>query len=306
MPATPTYSVFEDSRQAFCTTTRTEDGINERKLARSFNVLVTSADYGLSPLQVEADTIALGEIPNLGDPHPLSAYLFVDDIHTAPPSGNVTYYEISVNYSSSGFEDGGGGPLEKPAETDFFTITSNEAIDADYNGTELKWAGTNEPIQGVSIPVSDLALRATKIIDGFNPGAFYNYINAVNSDAFLGFNPGEARIHDISASREKEYWKMQVEIQFRKPFHVSSDKAWYKRIKAEGFKIMRNYRDSGIEVERAHVNDNDDESPFSPVPVLLNMTTNPPAQRLAEGEPAQWATVQVFGTVAFSSLGLDL
>ena len=312
MPATPTYSVFEDTRQAFCTTTSTDDGINERKLARTFNVLVTSSDYGLSPLQVEADTIALGEIPAMRSSHPQSPYLFVDSITTAPPAGNVTYYEVSVNYSSSGFEDGGGSPLDKPAETSFFTITSNEPIDADYNGQELKWAGTDEPITGLSIPLSDLALRAQKYIMGFNPVAFYNYINTVNSDAFLGFQPGTARIHDISASRAKlqgfDVWDMSIEIQFRKPYRgVTNEQAWYKRIKAEGFMVQGLERGTErVRTWRALSDPDDAESPLSPVPVLLDMEGTPPARRLLPGQPAQWALIQVFGTSSFSSLELGL
>jgi len=318
MPAAPTYSVFEDTRQAFCTTTSTDDGINERKLARTFNVLVTSSDYGLSPLQVEADTIALGEIPAMRSSHPQSPYLFVDSITTAPPAGNVTYYEVSVNYSSSGFEDGGGSPLDKPAETSFFTISSNELIDADYNGQELKWAGTFEPITGLSIQLSDLALRAQKYIMGFNPVAFYNYINTVNSDAFLGFEPGTARIHDISASRAKlqgfDVWDMSVEIQFRKPYRgVTNEQAWYKRIKAEGFKVVHPTFPGGPNVvnkayTREPVDAADYELPYSPVPVLLDVEgiSGAPGSYLPAGAPAQWALIQVFGTSSFSSLELGL
>ena len=97
---------------------------------------------------------------------------------------------------------------------------------------------------------------------------------------------------------------MQVEIQFRKPVHVDHPEAWYKRVKAEGFKY--HHHDPGTVfhyIRRARVSRDDDESPYSPVPVLLNKEDG---MLLPDGADAQWHRFQVFGSIAFSGLGLDL
>jgi hypothetical protein len=73
---------------------------------------------------------------------------------------------------------------------------------------------------------------------------FYEFFNTTNSEPFLGFPAGVAKVDDLKAKpviiAEELFWEVTVTILFRKPYFVSNDKAWYLRLRDEGFHVLVN------------------------------------------------------------------
>jgi len=316
MPTAAEYDVKESSLQAVCQTTIDAEGLLSRKLKRTFTIVVDGY-LGLSPLQVETECQAQGLLPSTSAAHPLNPYLLVKTVKTDRKS--PLFYETEVDYELYGYDEEGGGPLSAPAVINFFTLTTQSGIDIDADGKpiatkylsgevgqeEEAWL---EPITGVTRPLSDLAVRIKQGIAAFNPIAFYAYENHVNSDTFLGFPPGTARIHSITADPRKPgsefYWDLAVEIHFRKPFwDTPTEKAWYTRVLCQGHKYWNPLAGGGSngKIERALTDPFDEDSPWSTTPVFLDKDTG---QRLPDGAPAQWNLFRVFEEVAYSTMEL--
>lgn len=231
--------------------------------------------------------------------HPLFSGLYcngVDVIRSGPLK-----FEVTADFNSPPFKEQNGeqqGPLAQPTQINFFSITSQEEIDEDFNGQPIVTA-CGEPILGITRPISDVGIRLQKNFASFDPGSFYTYIDCVNSDTYIGFSPGVLRIASIGADEQfftdedgndLPYWSIQVEIHARKPYRTTNAKAWWARYRHEGF-----YVKSGNNVVRA-VDDN--KEPVSqPVQLAVNGT------KLADQTQATWVERQIFATVSFASMG---
>jgi len=199
-------------------------------------------------------------------------------------------------------ESGPGGPSESPVgaepSIEWGGITTDEAIDEDWNGKAIVTVN-NEPIDGLTERLTDDTATIERNFLTINRYAVRAYRRAVNSDTFLGWPPGTARMIDDNAKAVYvdgiiKYWKVRAVFQFREPFRTTAEKAWYKRVRHEGFLV----RDTaGADPHIAW-----DLGAKAPVtkPILLKAD----GTRETDPEAAHWLEIQTVGSLPFNALGL--
>jgi hypothetical protein len=213
------------------------------------------------------------------------------------------HFEVTATYASQELYEGEENrePPDQPSQISFFTITSEEPIDEDIHGDPIATVN-GEPVNGITRPISDLGIRVSKNFRVFNPASFYQFIDCVNSDTFLGFPAGTLRVANISADRQYYttsqnqqvfFWAVQVEIHARKPYRTTPAKAWWKRYRHEGYYVKDQ---STGDLVRAV--DGNNEPTAQPVQLLFDGSKAP------DQTVGLWLESQIFSTVAFASMGL--
>lgn len=212
-------------------------------------------------------------------------------------------YRAIANYETPQFDSGGDTyPWNQAATVDYYTITTEGEIDQDASGDPLITAA-EERIEGITRPFSDQGIRIKKNFLSYTASAFYTYMDTVNSDLFLTFPAGTCKVVDISATdkiyQEQTYYEVTVSVAARKPYNTTNAKAWYKRIRHEGYYAREDVGGKIIEA--------------------VNLDTKLPAKRpqlldadgvqLAKATPptypaAVWLEKEVFESVAFQGMGL--
>ena len=264
-----------------------------------------------------AETVRQGAInlPQPGSSHPSNPYLFAEagiDIQKKA----VNYYTATVNYTSEPFTEGNQdiSPIDLPFVWNVDAITTQEAIDEYLDGTELKPLEnpiTKEPIEGVTRSITDMIINIEKNVTLFDPVSFYTYYDRVNSDLIpigSGFLPGTCKVVSISEEQASSltipYYKILVKIQARKPWRTSEDKAWWKRIKRQGY-----YEYTGRFLPPTP------DFPNGRPEILRTQDTNNrdmgrPASlddqsiRIPDNEDSQYGEYQVYESIAFQGMGL--
>lgn len=253
---------------------------------RVFNVFLDGKNPADNDITVKLDP----RLPVEKSRHPLWPLLFCKTVQMSRKG--PLHYEVTASYISPAYRDA-TNPTLQPTEIDTFTITNDEPIDEDIDGKPIATVN-GERIYGVSRPISDLGIRLNKKFRFFDPATFYTYIDCVNADTFIGFQPGLLRIVNISASNEwvdeVPYANVTVEIHARKPYRTTPAKAWYKRVRHEGFYVKKNNR-----IQRAK----DGAGKERVEPVMLG----PDGTEKADQTQADWLEFQVFSLISFSSMG---
>jgi hypothetical protein len=206
---------------------------------------------------------------------------------------------VSVDYSGEiGPDDATSSPIDTEYSLEWGGVTTDEAIDEDWNGKPIV-TKNNEPIDGLTERLTDDVVTIERNFLTVNRYALRAYRRATNSDEFLGWPAGTARMTDDHAKAVfhngvVKYWKVRAVIQFREPFRTTPDKAWYKRVRHEGFLV----RDTaGAEPHIAW-----DLGTRTPVtkPILLKED----GTREPDPEAAVWLEFQTLGSLPFNALGL--
>jgi hypothetical protein len=197
-------------------------------------------------------------------------------------------------------------PLLQPAEIQWENEITSESIDEDWNGNPV--ATTNgEPFYGVTTDIPDIVLVATKNFPSWNPKVIREYLRSTNSDTFFTpsgtFEPGEVRLKSCPASRVIDeqfgvYWRATARFHMRYPFNTTSDKAWYARVRHEGFKVRRPGSSALSDLMWGTV-DGTESGERSPVPVLLTSA----GFQQTDATAAEWKEFQRFGSLPFNALG---
>lgn len=173
---------------------------------------------------------------------------------------------------------------------------SDEPIDEDFDGNPIVTVN-REPIEGVTTKIADQVVTIERRFLDFNAYLINAYRHSTNSDTFLGYLPGMARLVRYSASLNGGMWDVSASIQFRYPYRTTPAKAWYARVRHEGY-----YVKDGSVIRRALDSDLTAGSPGEPVvkPVLLKsdgtIETNP--------ANAHWLEFKRYGSLPYNALGL--
>jgi len=187
-------------------------------------------------------------------------------------------------------------PLLAPAEIQWTDSNANEPIDQDIDGNPIV-TKNGEPIEGVTMDLPDPVLVVTKNYPGYNPHLLYQYRRSVNSDIFYNFPPGTARLVAQSATlvnvQPVPYWKVTARIQFRYPVNTTADKAWYARVRHEGYLIK-----DGTDI--THATDDSDPPQRVVKPVLLKAD----GTRETDPEQAHWLEFKRYNALPYNALGL--
>jgi len=135
-----------------------------------------------------------------------------------------------------------GSPIDNPIVVSWGASVTDEPIDEDIHGKPIVTAN-NEPIDGLTERVPDLTLNIQRNFLTVNTYSLLEYLRSVNSDEFFGWPPGTVRLIEYSANRvfgESQgggFWQGSATFQLRRPYNTTPQRAWWKRVRHEGFKV---------------------------------------------------------------------
>lgn len=273
--------------------------------SRRLNVFVSTPD------DTEAAVLADARIPREKSRHPHFSSLFCSGVSL--DRRGPLHFEVTADYQSRPYKDEAGqgpgaqqGPLSQPTQISYFTISNSEEVDEDRHGKPIQTKNA-EPINGVTRIISDLGVRLTRNFATFDPASFYTYIDCVNSDTFLGFPPGVLRIANISADEQfyndndgnaQPFWAVTVEVNARKPYRTTPEKAWHTRIRHEGYQIRSvSLTSVGALFPVVRASDGNKE------PVNLPVPLDESGFRLPLNADAVWLEWDLYEPVNFASMG---
>lgn len=207
-------------------------------------------------------------------------------------------FVIDSTFHAEGSEPG-DSPLDDPPVVLPEFLGSREEVDEDFNGDPLVTVN-GEPFDPPSeADIYDLVLKVRRNLPAFDYQLAWLYMGngrsepATNSDTFLGFPAGAGRVINILPeevdTEDFTYWRVTASFQFRRAAPGSTvAKAWYKRIRHEGFKV----KVDGEIVEKRD----------AARPVLLKADGT--EADLDGGDEAHWLEFQMGPSLPFAALGL--
>lgn len=223
--------------------------------------------------------------------------LFLWCTNVAVTRESPVLFKAVVSYKSMPGDPSVDNPLTQSAIVKWKTVKANGEIDEDVNGVVIA-TPNGEPVAGITRPFSDLAATISQPFASFSPSSFYNFMDKVNSDSFLGWAPGTAKVDDISADPNSfeisgstvNYYDLTVTVLFRNPIRTTAAKAWYNRRVLKGFLITDGNGDI------VHATDENKEFVTSPTFLAEDGTE-------VTKDNAVWVEDQIFASVAFSGMG---
>lgn len=237
-------------------------------------------------------------IPAAGSMYP--GFPFVVAESAAIESVSPIFSIVTIKYSG---EVGPGGPNNEPSplfappKIDWDDVETEEDVEEDWDGFAIRTVN-GEQYKGVKRPIADQTVTIRRNFATFNPYVQARYRQSVNSDTFLGWPAGTARMVKFSASNVIDknfgYWEVTCTIQFRYPYKTTPAKAWYKRIIHEGL-WERVGSGASARIRLAQVEGKDVTKP-----ILLDLN----GYRLAEGVPAVFLEFKIFDSLPYNALGL--
>jgi len=240
------------------------------------------------------DVLAAGIIPDYGARHRSGADSFV--VSKEASALGPIFWVVTVNFKGEAFNPN--------VEVEWTDTTSTEPIDRDYDGNAILTA-VYEQVEGLTYDLSDQVCVIRRNFFLIDPYVVSEYRHATNSDTFLGWPPGTARLVGFSAKNKFKYntpiemWDVTARIQFRRPYMgATPEQAWYKRWRHEGIYINvvnqisseiefggRARDELGQEVSRPVLLKEDGTREFDPAAALFKYT-------------------KLYGSLPYSALGL--
>jgi hypothetical protein len=276
------------------------------KLQRAYQC-VTTPDETESGVYNGTD-LQGNELPQLGDRFGLDyPFAYADNISIERPSPIL--WIVTVDYTGElgpGDSNNENNPLFAPPRIDWDDVESEQEIDEDFDGNPIQTIN-GEAIEGVKALIADQTVSIKRNMLLFNPYVQARYRRAVNSDIFLGWPPGTAKLMKLSASNvpndQGGYWEVSAQIQFRYPYRTIPEKAWYSRVRHEGYyeRVELSGPGAGTKVVRA-VDAN--KEPVTK-PVLLDASGfRIPGVEPGEVQTAHWLEFKLYDSLPYSALGL--
>lgn len=259
-------------------------------LQQAFTVTLAAND----PIETSLSAVGL---PFIGDIYPGTAAVFC--VRRTPQRVSPIMVIITCDFKGeSSPSTFGGDPVPTEVRVTWSTATTDEAIDQDWNGQPIV-TNNNEPISGLTEKLSDDVVTIERKFLTVNRYAVRQYRRATNSDTFLSWPPGTARIVSdnskaVFVNGVVSYWDVSVSIQFREPFLTTPEQAWYKRVRHEGLLVR-----AAPEEEPKIGWDTGSTTPITK-PVLLKED----GTRETDPENAHWLFFQTLGSLPFNALGL--
>lgn len=233
------------------------------------------------------DIIKSGKIPLIGDQFSSEIEAFVVDYTMTKVS--PIFWMVETTYKGDNGDLGG-------ADIEWGDVSTSEPIDQDWNGKAIV-NSINEYVDGLTMDIADQTCTVSRKFYFINTSAIAAYRHSTNSDTFLGWPAGTARLVGYSAKNRvkggvvRDLWDVVARFQFRYPYRTTSDKAWHKRFRNEGLYERR----LGMTIRAT-----DDLGQEVTKPVLLKLN----GERETDPEAAVWLHSQVYGSLPYNALGL--
>ncbi len=259
-------------------------------MQRAFTVTLAASD----PLEVCYQASGL---PLVNDPYPGTFFVICRNL--SPQRVSPIMAVVTASYSGEiGPGDETSSPVDNEVIVSWRNATTDEAIDQDWNGKAIV-TKNNEPIDGITERIADQVATIERNFLTINMYAIRAYLKSSNSDTFLGWPAGTARLMEYNASNVitngvAGFWKVSATVQFREPYNTTADKAWYKRLRHEGYLV----RDAAGETPHIAW----DEKTKTPVtkPILLKEN----GTRETDPDSAYWLEIQTLNSLPYNALGL--
>jgi hypothetical protein len=230
------------------------DTTSERTTSRQFIVTFNNSDNPLQRniLALKARDPNTGlTIPQRGYHHPYDHGMFVIKINVKQSNIEGAFrcivtceYSSIINPHKKTVD-----PLKEKPQVSWTFVTSDEPIDMALARIEPTYAKnvpiTNSAEESFDPPIteerSDLVLHYVRNEKHFYAERARKYIGAVNSDRFLGFGPGRAKLAVWEADKiydddYGDYYRVTYEIHFREFEHNGKEYGWVRRILDQGFR----------------------------------------------------------------------
>ena len=279
-----------------------------------------------TPNATEYDVLQAPGIPAAGSSYDTN-FAAVYAGSARPQRQSPTYWIVTVDYNGEvAFGSGGNqnnqvqSPLFAPAVVDWDDVEAELEIDEDFDGNPIVTAN-GEPINGVRRLFADQTVTIKKNMLTFNPYVQARYRHSVNSDSFLGWPAGTAKMMKLRANGVASpdvpgggYYQVTAVIQFRYPYKTTPEKAWYARIRHEGYykRVWKNVDENGqpLDGKTLVIRATRAGEPTAR-PVMLDMIgfeirpTDPPDENTAPPPiQAYWLEKKLYEPLSYNALGL--
>jgi hypothetical protein len=241
-------------------------------------------------------------LPYAGQTFPGTDFVFAQK--AAPQKISPLLWVMVIGYKGqiSGFDETGKpkSPLDAPPKIDWDDVATDEEIDEDYDGNPIvNTAG--DAIRGVKTEIVDDVLNIQRNFLTVDPYIRAAYRRATNSDTFAGWPPGTARFRKLRATNVSDseigYWQVSAQIQFRYPYRTTPDKAWYARVRNEGF--YQKVNTYGSFQSHPCVDANKE-----PVKKPASLNADGTQNRSLDPNTTHWLEFKRYGSLPFNALGL--
>lgn len=242
-------------------------------------------------------------LPAAGSTYPGNPYIYAQKAR--PQRISPTLWHVTIGYSGEVGINASGqvvSPIDARPRKRYVSREVEKEVDEDYLGNRI----TNvigEPLKA-RVTFYERQLIITRNMPFFNTYALSDYDEATNSDWFEGWPPGTGRVR-IDAenvfSETSGYFVVTGTFTFKKPYRTTPDKAWYSRIRNDGFyekKDLVGPPAPGQPTFKIIPAVDDHNEPVTQ-PVQLDVD----GYRLTNGT-AYWLEFQHFTPLPFSALGL--
>jgi hypothetical protein len=266
-------------------------------LTEGYQVLV---DVGTSILEVATAT----GIPQYGTIHSSGIFAHVNDIK--PEQVSPILWMVIVGYS-------GENPYTGAVDVEWSDVSTSEPIDRDYDGAPIVTSNT-EPVEGLSFDLADQIVVISRKFLSINTVAIAEYRHAVNSDTFLGWPPGTAKLVGYSAKNmfksgaPQQLWDVTARIQFRRGLMGATDaQAWYKRFRHEGIyvrNLIENPAVPGALIPDPDPRNSSRARDINGQEVTKPVLLKPDGTQEFDPNNAIWLYRKVYGSLPYSGLGL--
>lgn len=268
---------------------KTGGSLSSAKLSSIDQVWANTEGYQVltDPDTGEDAVVAAVGIPRIGDQHGTGIESYCEKVE--PQQISPIFWIVTVSYR--------GVPTDEGVSVEWTDSQTTEPIDRDINGRAIMTVNL-EPVDGLSMDVADQVCVISRKFLTINTSGIAAYRRSTNSDTYLGWPPGTARLVGFSAKNRflyggaQEMWDVTARIQFREPYaNTTHAQAWYKRWRHEGL-----YVSSGGVIRRA----TDELSQEVTKPVLLKLD----GTQETDPDSAYFFHTQVYGSLPYSGLGL--
>lgn len=227
------------------------------------------------------------DLPALGDQHVSGVNAYA--ISITPQQISPIFWQVLVGYE--------GDLFDVNVSVEWGDVTTTEPIDRDINGAAIVTAN-GEQVEGLTMDVADQVVVISRKFATVDTASVAKYRRATNSDTYLGWAPGTARLVGFSARNRfrfnspVELWDVTARIQFREPYaNTTTAQAWYKRWRHEGLLIKKN----GV-IQRAQ--DGIGQETTKPVLIKAN------GEQETDPDLALFNHTQIYGSLPYAGLGM--
>lgn len=251
-------------------------------------------DVTCTPDAIDLDVYTASGLPRPGDLYNGLAGTFAKSARATRIS--PVLWKVAIEYGGFTGPTLADSPLLQPAIIGYDDVETEEEIDEDYDGNPILTAAF-EPVRGIKAVFCDRVITIKKNWATFDDYVASAYRRSVNSDTFLGWPAGTAKLMKLSAQQVKDgYFEVSAVIQCRIPYRTTASKAWYARWVHEGF-YHKQLIGAGpsFQIIRAM-----NEGQPTEEKVLLDAD----GFRLADGGTTVWKETKRYNSLPFGALGL--